>query len=533
MKTILENESASDSRLVELCLRGDRRAFERIVSRYQSIICAVAYSACGDVGRSEDLAQDTFIAAWRKLGDLKEPEKLKSWLCGIARNLVNNSERAQQRVPTARADELPPETCSPGGNPHEMAVSNEEEALMWRALETIPADYREPMVLYYREAQSVEKVAAALELSQEAVRQRLSRGRVMLNERVAKTVESALSRSAPGRAFTIAVLAALPALVVSTKAAAAGAVVTKGSASAKAVASMGAAGALLAPLLAFFGTYASYRYSMESARSPESRDYIRKFYRAMAMLVIPFAVIVSSLAILGQPMEKNDPVLYARLMIGVMITYAFAVAALIVWAEMARKRAARASAGGESAQQNPGPHFEYRSRLELLGIPLVHIRFGCEAVARRRAVVAWFAAGDVAIGAIFAFGGVAIAPVSLGGVGAGLMTFGGFALGLASMGGFALGVWVFGGLAAGWFAFGGCALGAKAAVGGVAAARSYAVGGAALAAHANDAVARAFVFHNRFFRIAGVVIRYVWFMNLFWLFPFMMQRLLRRKKLPA
>ena len=62
-----ETELLADAQWVELCLNGDRDAFGRIVERYQSRVCALAYSACGDLARSEDFAQETFTAAWRQL----------------------------------------------------------------------------------------------------------------------------------------------------------------------------------------------------------------------------------------------------------------------------------------------------------------------------------------------------------------------------------------------------------------------------------------------------------------------------------
>ena len=56
-----------DAQLVELSRNGNRDAFARIVERYQSLVCALTYSASGNVQASEDLAQVTFITAWRKL----------------------------------------------------------------------------------------------------------------------------------------------------------------------------------------------------------------------------------------------------------------------------------------------------------------------------------------------------------------------------------------------------------------------------------------------------------------------------------
>ena len=65
-----DSPSLSDRRLVELHLAGDRTAFRQIVERYQAMVCALGLSACGDVGRSEDLAQEVFLAAWKELPGL-------------------------------------------------------------------------------------------------------------------------------------------------------------------------------------------------------------------------------------------------------------------------------------------------------------------------------------------------------------------------------------------------------------------------------------------------------------------------------
>ena len=102
---------------------------------------------------------------------------------------------------------------------------------MWRSVERIPETYREPLILFYREHQSIETVAANLELSEDAVKQRLSRGRKLLQEQVLAFVEGALARTNPGQAFTLGVLAALPiTLASSAKAAAMAAAAAKGSA---------------------------------------------------------------------------------------------------------------------------------------------------------------------------------------------------------------------------------------------------------------------------------------------------------------
>ena len=244
----------NDAELVRATLAGNREAFGQIVARYQSLIATLTYSATGSIGHSEDLAQETFVTAWNQLSGLREPEKLRSWLCGIARNLVNNSLRKQKREPShaAEAIEEISETHALGPQPVESTITNEEQAILWRSLEKIPETYREPLVLFYREHQTVESVAEKLELTPDTVHQRLSRGRKLLAEEVTAFVEGALARTNPGQAFTIGVLAALPITLGSSAKAATLAAAAKGGAT---VAGKGFAssvlGILLGPALGF------------------------------------------------------------------------------------------------------------------------------------------------------------------------------------------------------------------------------------------------------------------------------------------
>src|SRR6202012_1864871 len=73
--------------------------------------------------------------------------------------------------------------------PSEQTISREEEEILWRSLAQIPELYREPLILFYRQHQSIEDVARALELSEDAVKQRLARGRKLLQDEVHAFVE--------------------------------------------------------------------------------------------------------------------------------------------------------------------------------------------------------------------------------------------------------------------------------------------------------------------------------------------------------
>src|SRR5256885_15644486 len=88
---MLAPTSPDDAALVAATLAGDRDAFSQIVTRYQALICSLAYNASGSVRQSEDLAQETFVAAWRDLRQLREAAKLRGWLCSIVRHQISRA----------------------------------------------------------------------------------------------------------------------------------------------------------------------------------------------------------------------------------------------------------------------------------------------------------------------------------------------------------------------------------------------------------------------------------------------------------
>lgn len=281
----------SDSELVLAAGAGDAAAFGEIVGRYQSLVCAIAYSGTGDVALSEEVAQDTFVAAWKGLGGLREPARLRSWLAGIARNLVKGARRTRARRRTEPLDLQAEGLEAPSPSPLERVLDAEQQSLVWRALAEIPETYREPLVLYYREEQSLERVAASLEISLDAAKQRLSRGRAQLREQVAALVEQTLGVTRPGKAFTLAVLAVLPAATPPFAAAAVAASAAPGGAAHGGAAAAGMAGAIAGPLLGLAGAYLGGRMSIENTRSPRERRYMVRVTWIAAGLALAFAAV--------------------------------------------------------------------------------------------------------------------------------------------------------------------------------------------------------------------------------------------------
>jgi RNA polymerase sigma factor (sigma-70 family) len=515
----MSTATLNDAELVGESLSGNRDAFGQIVSRYQSLVCSLAYSATGSLSQSEDLAQETFVAAWRQLADLREPGKLRAWLCGIARNLINNTLRRQVREPAHAAEQLEaaPESPSVEPSPTEQAISREEEAILWRSLERIPEIYREPLVLFYREHQSIEAVAQNLELTEDAVKQRLSRGRKLLHEQVLAFVEGALARTNPGQAFTLGVLAALPVFVTSTKAATLGAAAAKGGATATGATFASVLGVLLGPVIGLLGGYFGVRNLINSTRTPRERAFVTRYLWIVMAAVVVFIPTLLLFTSMGLPLWKRHPVLF--------ITSEFAITAAygaFIFVSSWRFNRAFARIRGEEQRLHPDLFraeplptmwnvWEYRSRATLFGLPLVHCRSVRLPGQKLQPAVGWIASGELAYGILFASGVCAVGGISMGAVSVGVISIGGLGIGLLAFGGLALGGVALGGAAIGIIASGGIAVGWHAATGGVAAAHEIALGGAALAHHANDAVARDFLARHRWLDFSQTTPRNVFY----------------------
>ena len=364
MKIDPELMEASDAVLVNESLTGNREAFGQIVARYQTLLCSLAYSGTGSLNQSEDLAQDTFIAAWKQLAGLREPQKLRSWLCGILRNLTFDALKRQGREPSHGGERLEEisETHSLEPLPTEQAISNEEMALLWRSLERIPEIYREPLVLFYRQHQSVQAVARNLELSEDAVKQRLSRGRKFLQEQVLAFIEGALEKTNPGKTFTLEVLSALPAVSLPSKIAMFGATAAKGTVSAKAAGAMGMFNAGFTTLAVFFGNYVGYRMSLDTAHSDEERRHIKAAYGVVVKFVVFFFFAFLALILWAWRYQKNHMMMFGLLVIGLIVVYILTTFVVVLTTLGGRRRYLAGLVARNDAGDFSRPAYEFRSR---------------------------------------------------------------------------------------------------------------------------------------------------------------------------
>lgn len=144
---------------------GDERAFAQIVHHYQRAVFTIAWRMAGEASTAEDLAQEVFLRAWRKLGTFRLGAPLKPWLLRLASNVCINA--LKKRRPTAVSmlgnedgDAREPASEAPGAP--ELAAKGEAAELLERAIAQLPDDYRLVVTLRHVEELSCEEIAAAL-----------------------------------------------------------------------------------------------------------------------------------------------------------------------------------------------------------------------------------------------------------------------------------------------------------------------------------------------------------------------------------
>ena len=190
---MVDAENLPDHQVVLRVLAGDVDAFEILVTRYQDKVYNLVWGMVRDPGHAEDLVQDVFIKAYRKLGDFEQKSRLYTWLYRIAVNRTLDFIKGRHRSSVALIEDLP--RAEPMADPSEtdpIAPLLEQEFLkkMEDALEGIPPKFREILILREVQGLSYEEIAEMLQCSKGTVESRLFRARARLKEKLRTYCES-------------------------------------------------------------------------------------------------------------------------------------------------------------------------------------------------------------------------------------------------------------------------------------------------------------------------------------------------------
>lgn len=171
----------TDATLVLGTLQGDREAFAELYDRRARLIRAICYDVTRDFDSASDLTQEVFFRAYRKLNELRDPNRFGAWLTGIARQVCREWRRGrgrEQKALAAAADRLEP---AQPNNPLDERIS-----LLRDAMASLPEKERLALHAFYLQGRDVEQARMVLGLSRSGLYRVLSSARRRLKGALSK-----------------------------------------------------------------------------------------------------------------------------------------------------------------------------------------------------------------------------------------------------------------------------------------------------------------------------------------------------------
>ena len=186
--------SDTDQQLVQRAQRGDLRAFDLLVLKYQGRIAALVSRYVSDAGEVEDVTQEAFIKAYRALGKFRGDSAFYTWLYRIAANAAKNHLVANGRRPGADATIEDAEGFDEGGmlsesaSPEALAMGGELAEVVESALNALPEELKAALMLREFDGLSYDDIADVLGCPVGTVRSRIFRAREAIDQRVKEQI---------------------------------------------------------------------------------------------------------------------------------------------------------------------------------------------------------------------------------------------------------------------------------------------------------------------------------------------------------
>jgi RNA polymerase sigma-70 factor, ECF subfamily len=178
----------SDEELVEEFQRGDPYAFDVLVGRWDRKIQGAIYRIMGPEEDARDLCQETLLKAYRALGTFKKEARFSSWLYQIALNVCRDRLRRRKSRPQVSLDELMEAgEVAPfgrGPSPLDLIEARDLSRAVVAAVESLPQEQREVVVLKEYQGMTFLEIAQALDVPISTVKTRLYRGLSLLRQRL-------------------------------------------------------------------------------------------------------------------------------------------------------------------------------------------------------------------------------------------------------------------------------------------------------------------------------------------------------------
>lgn len=169
-----------ESALITRAKDGDKQAFEALLGSYRNGVYGIIFQFLGNAKEAEEIFWEVWSNVYFSLNKFHEKSSFSTWIYGIAINVIKHSKRRFARK-ESRFVPLPDSLASPD-NPVRAVERNERNALLSKAIQALPEDFRKPLVLHTISGLSYEEISAILKVSPGALKTRVWRAKQILQE---------------------------------------------------------------------------------------------------------------------------------------------------------------------------------------------------------------------------------------------------------------------------------------------------------------------------------------------------------------
>ncbi len=192
----MKDQHKQELELISAILHGDRNLYHELIRPHERTVYLTAYSLLRDEADAEDVAQEAILKAYRALATFRGASRFGTWLISIVCNEARGRLRKKSRVPTESYEEQAEVTPALLTDWREIpSESLERKELVEKiegAIEELPSTYREVFVLRDRDELGIDEIAEILGITENLVKVRLHRARMMLQKCLAPYLKSAV-----------------------------------------------------------------------------------------------------------------------------------------------------------------------------------------------------------------------------------------------------------------------------------------------------------------------------------------------------
>lgn len=185
----------TDHEMIAGCKKGDRKAFNELVLKYQKQVFNIAYGMLSDYEDASDASQEVFVRVYRSISAFREQSSFTTWLFRICSNVCNDMRRKRQRrgitisIDNDEEDNPVSQIASEDPTPADLVEMNERQRAVRDAIDSLKPEYKDIIVYSDIEQFSYEEIAEIIKCPVGTVKSRLNRARNALRKKLSEKRE--------------------------------------------------------------------------------------------------------------------------------------------------------------------------------------------------------------------------------------------------------------------------------------------------------------------------------------------------------